>query len=194
MDLQDKWNRFYSQPNLNTEPAPILVENNFLLPKQGIALDLACGLGNNARYMAKVGLTVDAWDISDIALENLNQQIATTKLNIDTKQCKIDSDSLPHNHYDVVVICRFLDRNLCNAIMASLKSGGLLLYQTYTRSKLDKIGPNNPDFLLETNELLQLFAPLTVIFYREYAKIGDLLCGERNEAYFIGQKPLPELI
>lgn len=191
-DIQQKWNAIYRQSTRKPEAARILTENACLLPKPGKALDLACGSGGNAMYLAKTGLMVDAWDISDVALTILNQQADTCKLNIHTKQCKIGSETLPESHYDVIVICRFLDRNLCNAIMGALKPGGLLFYQTYTRSKVDQIGPNNPDFLLETNELLRLFAPLTVIFYREYARIGDLLCDDRNEAYYIGQKPLPE--
>jgi len=77
--------------------------------------------------------------------------------------------------------------------MAALTTGGLLFYQTFTRDKLDRQGPGNPDFLLASNELLRLFAPLTLIFYQEYARIGDLQRGDRNEARFIGQKPLSEL-
>ena len=72
--------------------------------------------------------------------------------------------------------------------MAALKPGGLLFYQTFTRHKLDKSGPSNPDYLLARNELLQLFAPLTVIYYQEYPAIGDLQRGNRNEAQLIGQK------
>jgi hypothetical protein len=72
--------------------------------------------------------------------------------------------------------------------MAALKPGGLLFYQTFTRNKLDQQGPSNPDYLLASNELLRLFKPLNVVFYQEYAKLGDVRFGNRNEACFIGQK------
>jgi hypothetical protein len=103
-------------------------------------------------------------------------------------QANITPEMRQNSSFDVIVISRFLDRALCNAIMAGLKTGGLLFYQTFTRNKLDQAGPSNPDFLLANNELLRLFAPLMLVYYQEYARIGDLHCGDRNEAYFIGQK------
>lgn len=191
-ELQAKWDGVYSQPQ-QPEAAEVLTEHRCLLPSLGRALDLACGLGGNALFLAEAGLSVDAWDISGVALQNLQRKASARHLDIATKQCDIAPILLPHDSYDVIVISRFLDRTLSNAIMAALKTGGLLFYQTFTRDKLDRQGPNNPDYLLANNELLRLFAPLTLIFYQEYARIGDLQCGDRNEARFIGQKTLSEL-
>ncbi|MEO1899000.1 MAG: SAM-dependent methyltransferase, partial [Methylococcales bacterium] len=58
----------------------------------------------------------------------------------------------------------------------------------YVKEKIAVDGPGNPDFLLDRNELLNIFNPLTVVAYRENSRLGDLTCGDRNEAYFIGQK------
>ena len=192
--LQAKWDTIYSQYQGQTEAVAVLTENRCLLPDQGRALDLACGLGGNALLMAEAGLSVDAWDISNVALQALQEQAAVRRLRIDARQCIITPQMLPIGLYDVIVISRFLDRALCNAIMGALKTGCLMFYQTFTRGKLDQQGPSNPDYLLASNELLRLFAPLTLIFYREYARIGDLRRGDRNEACFIGQKSLPELM
>jgi 2-polyprenyl-3-methyl-5-hydroxy-6-metoxy-1,4-benzoquinol methylase len=190
--LQSKWDEIYSQAQHQSSAAEVLTEHLYLLPKHGRALDLACGLGGNALLLAESGLAVDAWDISTVALQSLQNQAAARRLHIETRQCTIPPTILPTDLYDVIVISRFLDRVLCNAIMAALKTGGLLFYQTFTRDKLDRQGPSNPDFLLASNELLRLFAPLTLTFYQEYARIGDLQRGDRNEARFIGQKPLSE--
>jgi SAM-dependent methyltransferase len=138
--------------------------------------------------LAKHDLQVDAWDISPVALAHLQNQAKQNPICITTHQCDIKSNSLLTNHYDVIVISRFLDRSLCNAIMAALKPEGLLFYQTFTRNKLDQTGPGNPDYLLDGNELLSLFSSLSLVFYQEYARIGDLRYGNRNEACFIGQK------
>jgi hypothetical protein len=135
---------------------------------------------------------VEAWDISAVALNDLQKNADSRQLDISARHCFISPEILPNAAFDVIVISRFLDRTLCNAIMAALKSDGLLFYQTFTRSKLDPQGPNNPDYLLAGNELLSLFAPLTLLFYQEYARVGDLGCGDRNEAQFIGQKPITE--
>ncbi|MDT4289367.1 class I SAM-dependent methyltransferase [Methylomonas sp. MO1] len=187
-DLQDKWDTIYRNACSPPLPAEVLSQHQYLLPKQGKALDLACGLGGNAVLLAESGLAVDAWDISLVALQILQQQATEKGLSIATQQCHISAETLAQQAYDVIVICRFLDRTLCNAIMAALKPGGLLFYQTFTRNKLDQQGPSNPEYLLANNELLRLFSPLSVVFYQEYAKLGDVRFGNRNEACFIGQK------
>lgn len=186
--LQEKWDAVYRNTIGPAAPAELLVQHKYLLPKSGKALDLACGLGANARFLAEHNLDVDAWDISAVALQRLKQHALDSRLSINVRQLNIVTETLAKQTYDVIVICRFLDRALCNAIMAALKPGGLLFYQTFTRNKLDQQGPSNPDYLLERNELLRLFSPLNVVFYQELATVGDLQFGNRNEACFIGQK------
>lgn len=191
MALQNKWDAIYSDSRQKVEAAEVLFNNRHLLPPRGKALDLACGLGGNALLMAEQGLQVDAWDISAVALTKLRTQASEHKLAITTRQCLITAAGLPISHFDVIVISRFLDRSLCNAIMATLKAEGLLFYQTFTRNKLDQQGPSNPDYLLECNELLNLFSPLRLVYYQENSHIGDLRLGNRNEACYIGQKIKP---
>lgn len=186
--LQTKWDAIYQNYHGATQAAEVLVNNRFLLPPQGKALDLACGLGGNALLLAEAGLQVEAWDISPIALAQLQKQAQLRRLTIDTQQKNISPESLLADSFDVIVISRFLDRALCNAIMAALKPSGLLFYQTFTRNKLDQSGPSNPDYLLASNELLRLFQPLTLLFYQEYTQLGDVRLGNRNEACLVGQK------
>ena len=185
--IESKWDRIYKDSDFSV-PANVLLDNEFLLPEQGLALDLACGLGENALFLAEKGLESNAWDISSVALEKLKLKAKKKNLNISVKQRYIEPNCLPENVFDVIVLSHFLDRSLCNAIMDSLKPDGLLFYQTYVREKLDSVGPKNPDFLLGRNELLMLFSPLTVVVYRENSLVGQLDCGERNEALYIGQK------
>jgi SAM-dependent methyltransferase len=163
-----------------------LTENIFLLPKNGTVLDLACGLGANALLLAKKGLKTHAWDNSAVALKKLNENAVKRNLSVITKKVFIEPISLPKNTFDVIVVSRFLDRFLCDAIIDSLKQGGLLYYQTYTKEKLNEKGPNNPAFLLDKNELLKLFNSLQLVVYRDNSVIGDVQFGERNEAFYIG--------
>lgn len=60
---QQKWDRLYEK-DTSTEVASVLAENSYLLPSQGNALDLACGLGANALFLSEHGLETHAWDIS----------------------------------------------------------------------------------------------------------------------------------
>lgn len=189
--LRSKWDEVYSKRAQSVDAAEVLQENRHLLPEQGRGLDLACGLGGSALLLAAQGLSVDAWDISVVALAKLRECASRRQFAIETRQCLISPDRLPIDHYDVIVVSRFLDRSLSNAIMGALKPEGLLFYQTFTRNKLDQQGPRNPDYLLECNELLTLFSPLSVVYYREYARIGDLRYGNRNEACYIGRKIKP---
>ncbi len=185
--IEAKWDAIY-QDNTGSAVAGVLLENDFLLPVKGTALDLACGLGANAIFLAEKGLETHAWDISSVALEKLKHNAEKKNLKISTQHLLIDSKKLVNNTFDVIVLSHFLDRSLCNAIMDSLKADGLLFYQTYAREKVTDIGPKNPDFLLARNELLQLFSPLKVLVYRENSLVGDLHRGERNVAIFVGQK------
>lgn len=185
----NKWNHIYSQPGQACHPAiQVLTENDFLLPTTGTALDLACGLGANAVFLAKQGLAVTAWDISSVAIDKLTAYAVQQGLNINACQQKITADSFNECSFDVIVVSRFLDRTLSDAIIGALKPDGLLFYQTFTREKTSPKPPNNPDYLLVRSELLALFSPLRVIFYRENALIGEQLRGLRNEAQFVGQK------
>ena len=185
--LKDKWDRIHAK-NTDSVPANILVDNHFLLPNKGCALDLACGLGANALFLAEKGLEVHAWDISSVALHKLKQNAQKKTLEIAVKQIQIEPKMLPKNTFDLIVLSHFLDRSLSNAIMESLKPNGLVFYQTYVREKIASAGPKNPAFLLARNELLKLFQPLKTVYYRENSLIGNLHCGERNEAMYIGQK------
>lgn len=187
-ELQAKWDAIYRKTQPTNQAAEVLRHNLHLLPPQGKALDLACGLGSNALLLAENNLSVDALDISAVALDYLNSSAQEKQLTITTYLCVIGSESLPQEYYDVIVVSRFLDRTLCNAIMAALKPKGLLFYQTFTRNKLDQQGPSNPAYLLDRNELLHLFSPLTLVFYQEFDRIGDLRQGNKNEACYIGQK------
>lgn len=188
--VQNKWDAIYSQPGQLTQAAEVLTKQAFLLPETGTVLDLACGLGANALFLAQRGFEVQAWDISPVALGVLRCEADEKGLNVVTRAVDIQASLLPENAFDVIVVSRFLDRTLCDAIIASLKDGGLLFYQTFTVDKLTPQGPNNPSFLLQRNELLRLFAPLSLLYYREFSRVGDLARGQRNEAAYIGQKKL----
>ena len=64
----------------------------------------------------------------------------------------------------------------------------MLFYQTYTRECVDVIGPRRSEYRLAINELLELFAGLRVLVYREEGRVGDLRIGWRNEAMLVAVK------
>lgn len=188
--LQKKWDSVYSQQNGELRVAEVLQHNHYLLPRQGVALDLACGLGGNALRLAEKGLQVMAWDISPVAIANLAQSASQRGLAIDAQVRDVIAEPPEENSVDVLLVSLFLARELCPALLAALKPGGLLLYQTYCQQKVSDSGPNNPDYLLADNELLRLFPGLKLRVYREESLLGQHDAGMRNQAWMMAEKPL----
>lgn len=165
----------------------MLSQHRHLLPAQGTALDLACGLGANALLLAQAGLTTHAWDISATALTQLHQFAQQQQLTLHTLQRDIEAQPPAAGSFDIIVVSDFLFRPICAAIQAALKPGGLLFYTTWCAHKQSAQGPSNPDFLLQNNELLHLFSPMQIRFYQEDGLTGDLNQGDRNRAHLIAQ-------
>jgi len=124
-------------------------------------------------WFGQQSLAVTAFDISKVAINKLIHTASQHQLTINAYQQQITPDRLQPNSFDVIVVSRFLDRTLMNAIIDVLNSNGLLFYQTFTREKATDTPPHNPDYLLAK-----------VVFYQGNALIGQ----HQNEAQFIGQK------
>ena len=121
--VRDKWNRIYSKDRLTGSPAAVLIDNEDVLPNDGIALDLACGLGANSLFLAARGLEVHAWDISEVAVSHLAEQASSLALNIQTRVINITAASLPVESYDLVITSHYLDRSLPKAILDATRPG-----------------------------------------------------------------------
>jgi SAM-dependent methyltransferase len=185
----DKWNRIYAvDEHGQFRAAKVLQDHLHLLPFTGKALDVACGLGNNALLLAQHGLQTYAWDISQIAVDKL--LTCTENLNISLQVEARDITALPPaaESFDIIVVSHFLERTLIPHLIAALRKGGLIYYQTFIKDKVGAKGPQNPEYRLNRNELLDLFRSLQIVFYREEALLGDLNQGFRNEAMLIAQK------
>ncbi|OUS32293.1 hypothetical protein A9Q99_01265 [Gammaproteobacteria bacterium 45_16_T64] len=193
MNSRDKWNRIYQKRTESEEtsltlptPCPLLAQYHYLLPAKGAALDLACGFGGNAIFLQKQGLSVEAWDISDIAIAQLRSKNIP---NIACHDIDIEQHEFPSRKFDVIVVSNYLHRNICHNISQALTPGGLLFYQTFHQQKISTSGPSNPNFLLKNNELLSLFGELNPLIHSHLGSQGNLSLGERNLASLIAQKP-----
>jgi tellurite methyltransferase len=146
-----------------------LVQHAAMLPREGRALDVACGRGRNAIWLAERGLTTRAVDRNEEAVRELNEAARTRGLALtaDVRDLEHGPASLPHSAYDVIVVVHYLHRPLFPALIDALAPGGLLVYETFTRAQAARGKPTNPDFLLESGELLDLMRPLEVLASRE---------------------------
>ena len=187
--IKNKWDKYYDS-NIKGSPSPseVLYFNQHLLPVKGSALDLACGYGSNAICLAMNGLNVSAWDISIIALEKLSLRSKEFDFIINCEIRDVLQQPPEPDTFDIIVVSKFLDRKLIKQIRHAIKPNGLIFYQTFIKDRIIKSGPENPNYQLNENELLDFFEDWKLIFYREEGMIGNLSRGFRNQAMIISQK------
>lgn len=172
LDDKERWNKRHIEKPMRESVEPIL-EKYIDLAHSGDALDLACGVGRNTHYMADKGFLVDAVDISDYALSEVKSMATINKIEAD-----LDKYNLKVNKYDLVVNINYLSRRLLPQIKEALKSGGVLIFETFIVAHGDFTQPSNPEFLLRKNELLHSFIGLDIIYYEERDDIN--LRGEKT--------------
>jgi SAM-dependent methyltransferase len=173
------------------KPAQLLVEHigRFLeetLP--GPVLDLACGEGHNSIFLARKGVKVVSGDLSSEALEKAGELAAECGSEIRVWQVDLEAEGvnpLPEHAYGAILIFRYLHRPLIPCIKKALRKGGLLVYETFTAEQPRFGKPRNPDYLLESGELRQMFADWEEIFYFEGIKKNPT----RAVAQIVCQKP-----
>ena len=135
-----------------------------MAPAQAI-LDVACGAGRHVKLFADKGCAVTALDISGEAL----QTVLAHSPNVRTLQADIENAPWPlkGKTFDAVVVTNYLWRPLFPQLLASLKEGGILIYETFAVGNETVGKPSRPDFLLQSKELLSLCTGLHVIAYEE---------------------------
>jgi len=156
-----------------------LVDHRSLLPAAGDALDVACGRGRNALWLAQCGLRVRALDRDAQAVEQVRREAQRAGLHIGAELFDLEQPgiSLGHHAFDVIVVIHYLHRPLFPALIDALAPEGLLVYETFTLAQAARGKPTNPDFLLGHGELRRLVAPLEVVDYREGPYDGREIAG-----------------
>jgi len=165
---EERWNRRYL-PYLNGEkscaftPDTLLTEHAALFSGEGAALDLACGSGANALWLASRGYQTSALDASSVALDLLQTEASRRDLEINTIHATSETWQWPEAHFSAITMFRYLDRKIFDAIDRALAPGGLLVYQTFNANHLEQRPDFNPDYVLGMNELNDAFSSLEVI-------------------------------
>jgi SAM-dependent methyltransferase len=118
-------------------------------------LDLACGSGRNARWLAAQGWRVEAVDRDEDAIAGLQQIPGLHAFAADLENAPWP---FAGRMFEGVVVCRYLHRPLLPLLAQCLAPDGVLIYETFMLGQ-EKFGrPQNPDFLLKPNELLDVYA------------------------------------
>jgi 2-polyprenyl-3-methyl-5-hydroxy-6-metoxy-1,4-benzoquinol methylase len=151
----------------NDKPAQFLVENIELLPK-GRALDLAMGTGRNATYLSQMGFEVEGVDVSAEAVNSASERARRSGVHIKAQVADLENRyRIEKQAYDVIICFNYLQRSLIPQIIDALRTGGMVVYETYIVDQARFGKPKNPDHLLKHNELLDTFRDLRCLRYRE---------------------------
>ena len=123
-----------------------------LIPKNGLVLDLACGTGRHAIYLAEQGLAVLAVDQDVSILEKQHQPLIKAK----ALDLELEVWPLEDHHFCGIVVTNYLYRPHLDRLPAMLMTGGVLIYETFAQGNAQFGKPSNPNFLLNSGELLSL--------------------------------------
>lgn len=159
-----RWNRKLAEAGSVGPPSSLVVRFCSLAPGP-IALDLAAGRGNNARYLAEQGFSVLAIDLADKAVQSLKELQLPSLLPV---QADLDDFKPRRRSVQLLINCRFLDRRLLPFLSEALAPGGLLVFETQVESDDPDVSlPRTAEYVLRRNELLRSFLNLHVIHYEE---------------------------
>ncbi|MDL5158054.1 class I SAM-dependent methyltransferase [Actinomycetospora termitidis] len=157
------WNdRFAASGPGEPGPPSVLVGREDLVPTTGRALDVACGRGTVAVWLAQRGLVVDALDAAPAGLALGRAAADAAAVTVHWIEADLDEGLPVTGGYDVVVCQRFRDPALYPALAGVLAPGGLLVVTV-----LSVVGDAGGRFRAEPGELRGAFADLDVLVDEE---------------------------
>jgi SAM-dependent methyltransferase len=182
----EEWDQRYSTGEQAFEtPSPLVVAFAGGV-KPGSALDLACGPGRNALYLAAHGWRVTALDGSPVAIDLLLARARQRKLSVGPRVVDLEAgefDVQPETH-DLVLSCYYLQRSLIPLMKSALRPGGLLIMIVHLA---DDSQPRGTPTRACPGELRALFDGWLILHYREGEPAES--CHRHAVAELVAQKP-----
>ena len=167
---RDKWDERYRSGAYaeRTHPTALLADWLDRSPR-GRALDVACGAGRNALFLAARGLAVDAIDVSAAGLERGRAAAERFGLAIGWHCADLEEqpDALPRGPFDLVVWVRYVNAALWPPLVERLAPGGHVLVEQHLETTEEVVGPSGSRFRLAPRELERAAAGLGVVHYHE---------------------------
>jgi SAM-dependent methyltransferase len=118
-------------------------------------LDLACGNGRHARYLAALGHRVTA---TDIDLSGVSDLAGDNRLELVGHDLENAPWPFTNRQFSGIIVTNYRHRSLYPHLVTALAGGGVLIYDTFAIGN-ERFGrPCNPAFLLSPGELLTAFA------------------------------------
>jgi tellurite methyltransferase len=188
--LEGDWVDAEEPASLLRECLPLLAEVEAEARARGrrpVALDVACGAGRNALFLARRGWRVMGVDLSLEGLRLLGRRARSEGLPVLPVLADAAHFQVRPGRFDLVVNTYFLRREAFPLLRRALRPGGLLLFETFSVLELDELGGDiRRAFTLERGELLQAFSHLQVLLHEE--GIFEREEGERGLARLVARK------
>ncbi len=114
------------------------------------AIDIACGAGRNALFLARRGWHVDAVDISPVALRRLRAAADAAGLSVTCVEEDLEPDSIAlerfnDRRYQLALLIRYADTALVEVLPRVLAPGGYLIAEMHLQTEAAVAGPGVPD-------------------------------------------------
>lgn len=171
---REKWDRRHAGAGQETPPPStwLVTALATIGPRkpEGRALDLACGGGRNALFLATAGYRVDAVDISRAGLERGRRAAALAGIRVNWIQADLDLGIPLAGPYALVVMLRYLNLPCLAAACTLLAVGGMVVAEVHLDPRgLDRpvAGPGNPAFLATPGSLREALVGLEIVRYEE---------------------------
>ena len=153
-------------------PSPFIVEWIERIARERTerlrALDVAMGTGRHAVVLARAGLRTFGVDLKLDAVREAMTAARRQGLDIEGWCADLTQHPLPRRRFDVLLVARYLQRNLFPGLRGAVAPGGIVIYETFTTSqRLLRRPPTSDDHLLEPGELRRHFEGFDVLFYDE---------------------------
>jgi tellurite methyltransferase len=169
------WNERYANGNYATaEPNKLLVEWAQKL-KAGYALDIACGVGRHAIFLAQHGWKVTAVDSSEVGIEITKARAAENNVSVKAVVADLEKGefTIVPNYYDLICDFYYLQRDLFPKIREGVRTGGAFIGAIHIVGAKDDEEHMNPAFLLQEDELKELFKDWEIAHYYETKLVDD---------------------
>ncbi|MBV9960078.1 MAG: methyltransferase domain-containing protein [Acidobacteria bacterium] len=163
------WDERYRRgEHATAEPSRLLVRAvEHLAP--GRALDIACGAGRHAVYLASRGWRVTAVDASRVGVELMQERARLCGAELDARVADLERGEfrIEADAYDLVCDFYYLQRDLFAQLQAGVCAGALFVAAIHMTDEAPDLKPMNPDFLLEPGELRTFFEGWQIEHYHE---------------------------
>jgi 2-polyprenyl-3-methyl-5-hydroxy-6-metoxy-1,4-benzoquinol methylase len=180
-DGTDFWNKRFDTPDYIFGKAPneyLQAQATLHLKRGDSVLCVADGEGRNSVWLAKQGMRVDAFDLSEIALSKAIALATEEAAQVQFSLASTDTWNWQSSQYDAVVgiFIQFADPamrvRLFAQMISTLRPGGLLIIQGYTPKQLDfkTGGPSILEHLYTEDMIRDLIGDLEIIDLCVYEK------------------------